>query len=266
MVLFSSYLPRPTSTPASICSWHTPTHYLRIHTTHTQNVHPTKKKVWGPHCAVLYGKHAAHAELADKASGGLNHYWIPAHDYVYKFELGGVCHESMAGIVALQTYLHTLATAYTAASHDVVIRSNDDTGGHTGVPPNACRQAWCDRVTVETAYRAISDMEAPLTTALLTYLETRGEVVEVVGPSTWTTETRVPTVSFVHRHKESSEVAKALQAKGFAVRCGHNYAHRLMQVVMPKRDVEEGVVRVSALHYNTPQEIQGLVRAMDEVL
>lgn len=65
--------------------------------------------MWGPHAAVLYGKHAAHAELVEGGSGGQNHFWIPREQYVYKFELGGVSHEACAGIVALQHYLQVRA-------------------------------------------------------------------------------------------------------------------------------------------------------------
>lgn len=108
-------------------------------------------------------------------------------------------------------------------------------------------------------------MEAPITAALLEYLVRRKDAVTVLGPTDAVPGLRVPTVSFVHRCKPSSEVAAALQARGYAVRNGHNYAYRLAEAVLGK-GVEEGVVRVSALHYNTPREISGLLTALDEVL
>jgi len=83
------------------------------------------------------------------------------------------------------------------------------------------------------------------------------------------------------------------QARGFAIRNGHAYAHRLMTALAPallpyvEREevdvistvaagasqtkfvaalVDDGVVRISMLHYNTPAEVQGLLGALAEVL
>ena len=131
---------------------------------------------------------------------------------------------------------------------------------------DAGRTAWCSRDTIEAAYAAIMAMEAPLTAALLEYLGKRGDAVRVLGSMDPTPGLRVPTVSFLHHTKPSTEVAAALQERGFAVRAGHNYAYRLAQAALAGRDVEQGVVRVSALHYNTPEELDRLLAAMGEVL
>lgn len=73
------------------------------------------------------------------------------------------------------------------------------------------------------------------------------------------------------------------QERGYAVRSGHAYAHRLMTALAPallpylRRDegggrgaaaaaVEDGVVRISLLHYNTPAEVEGLLDVLREVL
>ena len=45
-------------------------------------------------------------------SGGLNHYWIPHGQPVYKFELGGPSHEACAGVLAITGFLQTLAGAH----------------------------------------------------------------------------------------------------------------------------------------------------------
>ncbi len=63
-------------------------------------------KVYGPHMAALYGSHAA---LEEVLPGAPNHYFVPREDPVYSFELGGVPHESTAGIVALPLYLSEIA-------------------------------------------------------------------------------------------------------------------------------------------------------------
>ena len=55
------------------------------------------------------------------------------------------------------------------------------------------------------------------------------------------------------------------QEAGFAVRNGHMYAYRLL-TGMQLPDIDDGVVRISLLHYNTPQEVQGLLGALERVL
>lgn len=56
-----------------------------------------------------------------------------------------------------------------------------------------------------------------------------------------------------------------VQKAGYAVRNGHMYAHRLLEG-MKLPDIDDGVVRISLLHYNTPQEVRGLLLALDRVL
>ena len=55
------------------------------------------------------------------------------------------------------------------------------------------------------------------------------------------------------------------QREGFALRHGHMYAYRLM-TALQLPDINDGVVRVSLLHYNTPAEVQGLIKALSTVL
>lgn len=43
------------------------------------------------------------------------------------------------------------------------------------------------------------------------------------------------------------------------------YAYRLL-TGMQLPDIDDGVVRISLLHYNTPQEVRGLLKALEAVL
>jgi selenocysteine lyase/cysteine desulfurase len=55
-------------------------------------------------------------------------------------------------------------------------------------------------------------------------------------------------------------VVRKLHAAGLAVRHGHMYAYRLCEAL--GIDVGEGVVRVSAVHYNSPEEIERTVATL----
>ena len=50
------------------------------------------------------------------------------------------------------------------------------------------------------------------------------------------------------------------------IRYGHFYAYTLVDGLGPKLDIEDGVVRISLVHYNTVEEVKRLVGILDEVL
>jgi len=60
-------------------------------------------KVFAPHIAALWGRHASFEGLE-----GPNHFFVPTDAQPYKFELGGVVHESCAGLLGTQRYLGDL--------------------------------------------------------------------------------------------------------------------------------------------------------------
>ena len=64
--------------------------------------------------------------------------------------------------------------------------------------------------------------------------------------------------------------ARCAQERGFALRHGHLYAHRLVGRLAARGKWagggEDGVVRVSLLHYNTPDEVAQLIVALEAVL
>jgi selenocysteine lyase/cysteine desulfurase len=69
----------------------------------------------------------------------------------------------------------------------------------------------------------------------------------------------VPTVSFLMAGKSSRAVAMAANARGLSVRFGQFYSHRLVSTLLPGGDVEDGVMRVSLVHYNTVAEVDAVV-------
>ena len=56
---------------------------------------------------------------------------------------------------------------------------------------------------------------------------------------------------------------------GLWCRNGHAYAHRLLTALVrfhPSWDVNDGVVRISLLHYNTPAEVDSIISALEQIL
>ncbi len=188
-------------------------------------------KVYGPHMAGLWGTSDALEGLR-----GPNHFFIPPEDIPYSFELGSVCHESCAGLLGIGDYIKELAG----------ITPADD----------------LERADVETAFDIMTACELPLQERLVEYLLSRDDV-RIVGPA-HSGPSRVPTVSFVHESKSAREITEVIDRSGIAIRHGHMYAYHLCEAL--GLDPEDGVVRISLVHYNTPAEVERLICVLEEAL
>ncbi|MCH2162216.1 MAG: cysteine desulfurase-like protein [Phycisphaerales bacterium] len=187
-------------------------------------------KVYGPHMGALWGRNDALARL-----DGPNHFFIPRTDIPYVFELGGPSHEGCAGILALGEYLRFLA----------------------GV------DAPCSTTIAHQAFDIMRELEAPVQARLIERLADHPEVRLIGTPSTHTDD-RVATISFIHARHAPGTIVKAAHDAGVGIRHGHMYAYRLCERMgIP---IDQGVVRVSAVHYNTVAEIDHLMDALDPIL
>ncbi len=228
-------------------------------------------KVYGPHMAALYGKDEAFAELV-----GPNHFFVPAADIPYKFELGGADHEACAGWLGVAPYLAAVAGdgrrhARTAAGPAASVTSGraaavtPPAGAPAGVPEEGLAAAIgspLDRATVLAAGSRLESLEAPLVERLLAWVRGRDDL-RLIGPAAAGPD-RVGTVSFVHRGRPSREIAAAVDASGIGIRHGHMYAWHLCDAL--GLEPEDGVVRISLLHYNTPAEIERLIEVLEAAL
>jgi cysteine desulfurase family protein (TIGR01976 family) len=188
-------------------------------------------KVYGPHMGAMWASRDALAELE-----GPNHFFIPADEVPYKFELGGVSHEGCAGILGLRDYIAELG----------------------GVEEPAA----VDRSAVERAFDLMTACELPLQHRLVEYLQSRDDV-RIVGPQ-HAGPSRVGTISFVHDARSSAEITEVVDRSGVAIRHGHMYAYHLCEAL--GLDPDDGVVRVSLVHYNTPDEIERLIEVLDRAM
>jgi cysteine desulfurase family protein (TIGR01976 family) len=182
-------------------------------------------KVYGPHMAILFGRFEALEPLT-----GPNHSFVGKTAYPDKWEPGGVSHEACAGLVALKTYLAALAeTAYQGPR------------------------------TIETAFQRMASFEKPVEALLRDWLASRSDLT-LIGPKQ-ACEDSVATISFVHHRIASDAISRAADENGFGIRHGNMYAVRLLDALQISR--YPGVVRVSAVHYNTVDEIERLIELFD---
>ena len=50
------------------------------------------------------------------------------------------------------------------------------------------------------------------------------------------------------------------------IRYGHFYAYTLVECLEPKLDLDDGVTRISLVHYNTVEEVRAIIDVLEEVL
>lgn len=194
-------------------------------------------KIFGPHMGALFGRR----EAMERLPSGY-HDFIPGSSGAYRFEQGGANHESCAGWLGLWEYLAFLA--------------------------GADAEAEPSRDVIERAFEVMTSLESVLQARLIDGLRSiKG--VRIVGPTNASINERVSTVSFVHESMRSQEISRRLGAQGFGVRFGHCYSRRLAQRLFEwgdLHDVEDGVMRVSLVHYNTGEEIERLLDALEQIV
>lgn len=112
--------------------------------------------------------------------------------------------------------------------------------------------------------QAIAEHEGKLQKILLDYLNSRSDVT-IIGSTSADSAVRVPTISFTVEGKDSKTIVEdAEKISNYGFRWGHFYSKRLCDEVLGLRP--EAVTRVSMVHYNTEDEIKGLVEVLKKVL
>lgn len=192
-------------------------------------------KVFGPHYAMLYGKYEHLLRMAN-----LNHYFIPPDAIPYKLQPGNQNYELGYGTIGIGDYLSDLGARVDPAG-----------AGETR------------RARIVSAFGAIASHEAALTERLLGYLRGRNDVT-VIGDPAADPARRVATVGFTVRGMHPEAVVRAVDRHRIGIRFGDFYAKRLIAAL--GLEARGGVVRVSMVHYNTADEVDRLIRALDEAL
>ncbi len=190
-------------------------------------------KVYGPHCALLYGRRS-HLERLPR----FNH-WFLDHEVPYRLQPGGVNYELTYGLTGLWDYFEKFSRAH---------------GGPAGPERGPL---------LDFAFDRIARHEEALAAPVLDFLATKRNV-RVIGAPRADRATRVPTISFVVDGRSSEEIVTAVDPHRIGIRFGDFYARRLIDRL--GLEAQNGVVRVSLVHYNTVDEVERLVGVLDRVL
>jgi len=169
---------------------------------------------------------------------GTNHGFVAEDDIPYKFQPGNVNYELSYGCIGISEYLVELAHRHGA-------------------------EGLSGRNALAHAFDVIAAHEQKLSARLLDYLNSVPGVT-IIGDARDDAAIRVPTVSFSVAGQDSRAIVEQVDPFDIGIRYGDFYAVRLIEALGLKP--QNGVVRVSMLHYNSLAEVDRLIERLDSVL
>ncbi|AWD23149.1 aminotransferase class V-fold PLP-dependent enzyme [Fuscovulum blasticum] len=185
-------------------------------------------KTFGPHQGIMVLREAFGFELPGQA-----HFFN--HGTLYKRHTpAGPDHAQVAACAGMADYIDALA-----AHHGV---SGDPAARNRGV------------------HDLMRAQEAAVIQPLLDYLSARNDL-RLIGPRD--AALRAPTVA-VELAAAAEPVSEELGRRGIACWAGDFYAVRPLQAL--GIDLDKGVLRMSAVHYTSPDDVARLITALDAVL
>jgi cysteine desulfurase family protein (TIGR01976 family) len=158
----------------------------------------------------------------------LNHEFISKDTLPGKLQPGAVPYELAYGLTAIPEYFDALHTTH---------------GG----------DAW----------PVIAAHESAIGEKLLAFLRSRKHI-RIIGPAHADSSGRIPTISFAAEGRDSAEIPAAMDRHHIGIRYGHFYAKRFIDALGLLK--QNGVVRVSMVHYNTLEEVERLIRHLDQII
>jgi cysteine desulfurase family protein (TIGR01976 family) len=190
-------------------------------------------KSFGPHHAALIGRYDDLLELP-----GINHFFVAEDEIPYKFQPGNVNYELSYGCIGISDYLIEMAKHHGAEGESEI--------GH-----------------LAHAFDVIAEQEQKLSKRLLDYLNSVPGVT-IIGDARHDANVRVPTISFAVAGQDSRAIVEQINPHDIGIRYGDFYAVRLIEAL--DLASQNGVVRVSMVHYNTLAEVDKLIEKLDPVL
>ena len=187
-------------------------------------------KTFGTHIGVMWGKKEVLAELENQG-----HYFNSDKPH-YRLNPAGPLHAEIAALEGIGEYFDTLYKKHFPDS-------------------NLSRHERGTKM-----FDLFASHETELANQLLSALqEMRG--VRIIGQHEAAVGRRAATITFVPGEKVPSEIVKRLAENLIAVRNGHFYARRCVEA-LGLEDPDEGVIRVSLVHYNTEDEVKRLIDSL----
>jgi len=190
-------------------------------------------KTFGTHVGVMWGKQSVLDTLEPQG-----HYFnrdIPH----YKFNPAGPLHAEIAALAGIGAYIGAV-----------------DAHHFTDVEPDFHTKA-------ARVFELFAEYETTQANRILEALKAI-HGARIIGQDHAEPGARAATIAFALDGMSSSDVAKKLVESDIAVRNGHFYAVRCLES-LGFQNTDEGIVRVSLVHYNTVEEVSRLVKGLESL-
>jgi selenocysteine lyase/cysteine desulfurase len=187
-------------------------------------------KVFGPHQSLLYINRDVHGDMTSQA-----HYFntgYPTKD----FNPAGPQHAQVAGCAGVLDYFDDLHQHHFGASD-----KNRN-------------------VKMGDIHQLILQHENELAAPILDFLDNHADI-QLLGKTHTRDDDRAPTIAFKPLNQSSESLARKLQDAGIGTENGNFYALRLVTDL--GIDPEDGVVRLSLVHYSNQEEVTRILAALD---
>ncbi len=187
-------------------------------------------KTYGPHLGAMYVRRSVLDALTNQG------HWFNADQPSKRLTPAGPNHAEVAAAAGIVDYY-------------------EEVHRHHGLADGALPER------VRSVMELFAEHEQTLLDPLMRHL--RDADVRIVGSPSADHSVRAPTVAFVPDGVTPSAVVGHLANRGIGVNSGHFYAKRLADAMGIG---EDGVVRISLVHYNSVGDVERIVDALDEVL
>lgn len=189
-------------------------------------------KVYGPHQSLLYVNQEIVSNLTPQC-----HYFNNDHDSKL-FNPAGPQHAQVASCAGVLDYFDALHRHH----------FND-------TPDAPQRMAQLQSL--------IAEHETELTSPILDFLG-NNDKVRLLGKNHTRDNDRMPTIAFQPLKQSALAVSTKMQDMGIGCESGHFYAHRLLTDL--GIDAEDGVVRISLVHYNGIEEVEKILTSLERAI
>ena len=190
-------------------------------------------KVFGPHQSLLYVNSDIRNQLSSQA------HYFNAGGPSYDFNPAGPQHAQVAACAGVIDYFNLLHEHHFGSSQtSSVDRMND-------------------------LYGLIQQHENLLAAPIVEFLSRHADI-QLIGKSHVDDNDRAPTIAFKPLRQSAESLVHTLQDNGIGTENGNFYAHRLITDL--GIDPDDGVVRLSLVHYNRQADVEKIVQELDRAL
>jgi cysteine desulfurase family protein (TIGR01976 family) len=190
-------------------------------------------KTFGTHVGVMWGKPSVLDTLEPQG-----HYFNRDLPH-YKFNPAGPLHAEIAALAGIGEYIDALYDHH----------FND---GEPGFHARAAR-----------VFELFAEYEISQANRILAAIRAMPGA-RIMGQDRAEAGSRAATIAFTLAEMRCSDAVKHLVEKHIAVRNGHFYALRCLEA-LGIEDTDEGIIRISLVHYNTEEEVSRLVAGLERL-